>query len=194
MTFTTPPMASAPCLDFRRRDDDRLGMFHFRRLLHLLRRCRAHREREGDHGHHRPDHAPLLFCERVGRLSPGRFPDSWIDATAHAFPSPADGNSGSRSRGTWTALPTHSGATVPASHRLPSHPERVLTGTASASPPLVRELDDRASARALVHRDVTAEHAFQQTLLEDVDGGADSRDLAKVCWKACSAVTSRWTR
>src|SRR5437867_7469450 len=30
--------------------------------------------------------------------SPGRFPDSWIDATAHAFPSPADGNSGSRSR------------------------------------------------------------------------------------------------
>src|SRR2546430_3849144 len=111
--------------------------------------------------------------------SPGRFPDSWIDATAHAFPSPADGNSGSRSRGTWTALPTHSGATVPASHRLPSHPERVLTGTASASPPLVRELDDRASARALVHRDVTAEHAFQQTLLEAGDGGADSRDLAR---------------
>ena len=59
-------------LDFRRRDDDRLGMFHFRRLLHLLRRGRAHREREGDHGHHRPDHAPLLFCERVGRLLSGQ--------------------------------------------------------------------------------------------------------------------------
>src|SRR5436309_14213108 len=52
-------------------------------------------------------------------------------------------------------------------------------GHASASPPLVRELDDRASARALVHGDVTAEHAFQQPLLEDVDGGADARDLAR---------------
>src|SRR5206468_2299674 len=52
-------------------------------------------------------------------------------------------------------------------------------GHASASPPLVRELDDRASARTLVHGDVTAEHAFQQPLLEDVDGGADARDLAR---------------
>src|SRR5262249_39477104 len=34
-------------------------------------------------------------------------------------------DSGSLAGGTRTTLPTHSGATVPASHRLPSHPERV---------------------------------------------------------------------
>src|SRR6266850_2546497 len=126
-----------------------------------------------------------FFCERVGRFAPDRFPDSWITATAHAFPSPftparnANRDSGSRPRGTWTALPTHSGATVPASHRLPSHPERMTRQRPARSPPLVGELDDRPSARALVHGDPTAEHAFQQPLLEDVDGGADARDLAR---------------
>src|SRR5438128_11893351 len=110
--------------------------------------------------------------ERVEVSAPGRSPDSWIDATAHAFPSLVA-----------TVAPAHAGP----GRRSPltvARPCRPLTGFprtrsalsrghASASPPLVRELDDRASARTLVHRDVTAEHAFQQPLLEDVDGGAD---------------------
>src|SRR5438876_4005093 len=90
---------------------------------------------------------------------------------------------------TATVAPAHAGP----GRRSPltvARPCRLLTGFprtrsgfsrghASASPPLVRELDDRASARTLVHGDVTAEHAFQQPLLEDVDGGADARDLAR---------------
>src|SRR2546430_3044852 len=35
--------------------------------------------------------APLLFRERVGRLVPGRSPDSWIRETVPTFPSVPDG-------------------------------------------------------------------------------------------------------
>src|SRR5256886_674488 len=101
---------------------------------------------------------------------------------------------------TATVAPAHAGP----GRRSPltvARPCRLLTGFprtrsafsrghASASPPLVRELDDRASARTLVHRDVTAEHAFQQPLLEDVDGGAGARggDVGGVLEEAARRV------
>ena len=78
-------------LEPRRRHHHGLG------LLDLLRCDDVRHEREHQDHHCCPDHAPLLFCERVGRPAPGRFPDSWIDATAHAFPSRvAARDSGSR--------------------------------------------------------------------------------------------------
>src|SRR2546427_3026296 len=90
---------------------------------------------------------------------------------------------------TATVAPAHAGP----GRRSPltvARPCRAVTGfprTRSAlhaiggpSPPLVREMDDRTSARALVDRHATAEHALEQTLLEHVARRADPRDLAAV--------------
>src|SRR5919109_2142409 len=69
-------------------------------------------------------------------------------------------------RGTWTVLPTHSGATVPASNRLPLLPELSTTQLARLTSPRGLRPDDVHGGPAAHRIDVdghgAAEHGLEQ--------------------------------
>ena len=120
-----------------------------------------------------------------------RSPDSWIVATAHAFPSSDAGQWLPRScRGTWAALPTHSGATVPASATsLRASPASLAPGPRplrdSLSPPSggaghrrPGDADERAAARGIhIDHDRTAGTPAPARLAASTVSGGPTRAM-----------------